>query len=201
MNNLINYTAFEGELLLDLQQGEAKEFLNNLIAQKQKELLIQLLGMPLYLEFENGLAQPVIEQRWLDLRDGASFTAEYRGKEYTLQFGGVTQMLKYFIFYYFQREVSQPQTFAGRVQTHFENSTPVSNVPNMVRIYNKAIDLYGKPYSTDSDILVIIPQNNIITLNVESRLMPSCYNFIYQTEKEATGTYPNWIFTQKKYII
>ena len=196
MDNFLTYTDFSGLIIFDTESESSKAFLNDVIADVQKRILIDLLGYDLYLQFETGLSAGSPDQKWLDLRDGANFSSTYENISYTLHFGGVKQMLKLFTAFYYQVAISNKMTFAGQVQNVFENSKVVNQNINIIKNYNKAIDFYGFAYDNENvEILT-----NVYFESKRQRLLDSCFNFIYTKNESDSTTYTNWIFKPKTYI-
>ena len=110
----------------------------------EKEMLIKLLGYSLYAEFIAGIADPSPAQKWLDLRDGLTYT--YAGK--TVRWNGLKNTDKispiaYYVFckYVVSKQIAQTQTGANLPKQ--ENSTVADNVPKLVNAWNSFLSLYG----------------------------------------------------------
>ena len=198
MTNFLTYTDFTGLFNFDLDSDVTITFLDNIISQAQKKVLIDLLGIDLYNQFETGLAEVTPEQKWLDLRDGAKFEADYNGKTYNLTFSGVKEMLKYYISAVYLKEITKKTTFAGKVSGKFENSQLADATHNIVKYQLKFVELYGLPYDYDSSIVELIGDRIKIECETE-KLKDSCFNFIYSQNEKQKDTYSNWVFTTKKY--
>lgn len=77
---IIDYTYFKGKILLpQVGNAEGLASVNQAIADYEPEFLIKALGYDLWKAFMQGLQEVVIEQKWLDLLNGA----EYVHKGYT----------------------------------------------------------------------------------------------------------------------
>lgn len=74
--SLIDESYFTGSLTIpQLGQGAVIDNLDNFIQVHEPLFLQAALGYALWEDFVNGLMAPVIDQKWLDLRDGARFVA------------------------------------------------------------------------------------------------------------------------------
>jgi len=72
--SLIDSSYFVGPLTIaQIGQPAVNNNLNLFISRLEVKFLREALGYQLYLDFIDGLSQPIIEQRWLDLRDGVDF--------------------------------------------------------------------------------------------------------------------------------
>jgi len=199
MENFLTYEDFTGIIIFDTESNPTRELLNEIISQKQKDLLINLLGYDLYLQFETALDEVSPVQKWLDLRDGVDFSSEYCNKTYTLHFDGVKEMLKYYIAFYYLQEITNRMTFAGQVKSNNENSNVINQEIKLTKLHNKAIDLYGFAYKYDIDIVQFTVPILKLTDEIE-RVKNTCFNFLYTKNETSETTYPNWIFSPKKYI-
>lgn len=73
---LIDKTYFKGSIsLAQLGQADVVNNLNVFINQHEPLLLQACLGYELWEDFVAGLSEPIIDQKWLDIRDGATFQA------------------------------------------------------------------------------------------------------------------------------
>jgi len=195
MNNLLTYLDFNGLIIFDTESESSKEFLNDIISQVQKKVLVELLGYDLYLQFETGLNETTILDKWTNLRDGTDFIIEYNNEDYTLHFDGVKEMLKYFIAYNYQIAIANRMTFAGQVKSDFENSSVINQNYNLVKLHNKAVDLFGFAFDNEN-----VNYTKTVKLCNDKILDNSCFNFIYAQNLSDNTTYPKWIFNPKQYI-
>ena len=87
--NLLDIDNFKGRYVLPIYPETENQF-NELIAEIQKRVLIDLMGFPIYNEFDAGLQILPTEQKWLNLRDGVNYTncngnlTEWQGLDYML---------------------------------------------------------------------------------------------------------------------
>lgn len=79
--SLITPSYFYGDIeIAQLNQQAVADAVQSAIDRYEAEYLEALLGYEMYQQFINGLAAPVVEQKWLDLRDGVTFT--YNSRQY-----------------------------------------------------------------------------------------------------------------------
>lgn len=112
--------------------------INALIEQHEPEILRRSLGADLYDALVVGLAEPSPEQRWLDLRDGVSYTDTYNRKHY---FGGVKKISICETYYWYQRNNATQTTNVGEVSNKTENSVRETPAQKMVTADNKRAEL------------------------------------------------------------
>ena len=73
--SLIDSTYFIGSLTIpQLGQPAVVDALNDFIQFQEPLFLQAALGYDLWEDFTNGLNEAIIDQKWLDLRDGVKFT-------------------------------------------------------------------------------------------------------------------------------
>lgn len=72
---LIDTSYFQAELSIgQITSPAVAESMNLFIEKYEEEFLMKLLGYPLYKAFINGLAVDPVDQRWLDVLNGAEYT-------------------------------------------------------------------------------------------------------------------------------
>jgi len=212
---LIDDTYFKGDISLSQNiYGTINDFLNNY----EDMILDKLLGYDLKKNFLDGLEIVSPLQKWLDLRDGKTYTVTDRdNRTVNVKWNGLINaekksLLSYFIYYYYSIENQSFQSQTGDIIMMNENSniTPISQINGkLIRAYNRGCELYGKNLS------IMTGRNAIIrskrwqqTLNLEQLqidyyqeiLKGTAYNFIYFANEDVADTYPNWNFTEIKKI-
>lgn len=180
---MINETYF----VMDISLPDKKSDWDVIIARYEKEILIKLLGYPLYSEFISGLAEETPLQKWLDLRNGADFSFEYKGKTISTHWNGLINdekisLLAYYVYYKYRYNTIINTTSIGDVVGKSENSEKVSDVPKLVYAWNEMVSLYGHTLDSFSN-------DNKTYYNSD----PSAYNFLLAKE------YENWEFTRLDY--
>lgn len=215
MANLLADTDFVGELFIDFTNPTLKsDFNTNYLPRIEKKYLEYLLGHSLYSAFIEGLnvTSPAIpDQKWIDLRDGANFTVEINSKNVTLHFEGVKELLKYFTWSAYQKDLQVKYTSSGAKINSSDNTVNSLDFQKTFDIYNKAVSKYGNNVIGFSDGADNIEFNeNYQNLNrgllvfqrYEQEIRtPSAYNFIFHKEKETPGTYSDWFFTPLFYAL
>lgn len=99
----------------------------------QEEILLSLLGKSLYTSFMEGLDTDYPDQKWLDLRDGASY--EYAGKNY--DWVGMNKMLVPYIFSEWLLGTFDTNSGIGVVVAKGENSKVINPGNRIARAWNK----------------------------------------------------------------
>lgn len=189
MANLITYTAFTGEINIPCSAIDTQTLLTEYITDYQEEILIDLLGYPLYKLFIAGLEEQNPAQKWLDLRDGAEFSFDFNGKTVTCKFAGVSKIVAYYIYLKFRNENESFFSGQNQVKSDSENSIPADFTEVIVPKFNKMVQLYGRiprcyymPFSPDAN-----------TSHFDS--FPSAFNFLLANISD----YPDWLFTPIAY--
>ena len=212
MTNLIDKTYFVADLLIPniATETDVSDLMDLYIARYQKKILVDLLGQDLYLAFETGLAATSPEQKWLDLRDGKTYTIEYDGADYSIHWNGLVNddkesLLAYFTYFYFVREKHVQLTGVGSSVINQENATPVLPNSKIIEAYNKGVDLYGQNAiltTLRADALILVGDTipRILPISLEDKTKANAFNFITAMNDEDEDTYPNWIFKNKKFI-
>lgn len=159
-------------------QEESSDF-SNFIEVKETELLINLLGYELYLEFKEALeGSGDIEDKWTELRDGADYT--YNEKLY--RYGGLVDLLRPAIFSLWMNEGIYKFTNSGWLTNNpaLANnagpvSTPVDQEDFRIKNWNEYVRKAGVE-GTDPKYLTD---------------KPSFYGFMKANEED----YEEWVFT------
>ncbi|GIV35398.1 MAG: hypothetical protein KatS3mg031_2933 [Chitinophagales bacterium] len=110
--------------------------LNDLMIVKQDEVLNKIFGVDFTQAFYTGLQAPSPEQRWLDLRDGKTFTLYSK----TVVYPGIKSVIVPYVFAKYVREMTANFTGIGTVRPDAENATVISAAHVEVKAYNEAVD-------------------------------------------------------------
>jgi len=159
------------------------------ITRYEKEILVKLLGYELWKEFNDAIeAGDPIDQKWLDLRDGADFQLEYNGKTYNLHWNGLdnaekVSILSYYVYFKFRENTNVITTGIGDQKGKGENSVSVDDYPKMVNAWNEMVNLYGH---IPKEYHGFWSMDNLRVYNS----MPSAYNFLFANK----DTYSDWLF-------
>lgn len=155
--SLVDRTYFVRDINLP---SSAFSDLDSYIETYEKEMLVSLLGYDLYTEFMAALAAEadaitddegnvitpavIADQKWLDLRDGKTYT--YAGR--SVRWNGLINSDKvspiaYYVFckYVVAKQVTQSNTGANIPKQ--ENSVIADNTHKVVSAWNSFIKLYG----------------------------------------------------------
>ena len=114
----IDSTYFTGEIFIPNASSDTK--LTAAITQYEKEILMKLLGYPLYkaLQADLVLGEPQT-QKYIDLVDGKEFTHTFDGVEYTLKWEGLRNsgklsLIDYYVYHeYVRRDITRMYEGAG----------------------------------------------------------------------------------------
>ncbi|MCP4987258.1 MAG: hypothetical protein GY928_14765 [Colwellia sp.] len=134
---LINDTYFlTGLKAIPNLRGSVLSSLDTYMSIYEPEYLDAVLGIDLKNDFEAGLLEPVIDSKWLALRDGSEF--EYQGIKY--KWVGFNNTLKespiaYYVFWKFMSDKNFLFTGAGVVISDSENSNRVSPINHLVTVW------------------------------------------------------------------
>jgi len=123
----------------DLPNLEGNATFLDFVEREEKLLLINLLGISLYREFVDGLLDVVIEQRWLDLRDGA----DYFNFSKSYAWVGMETMLTPYIYFKWLEYGVDHTTGVGVVVANTENSIVNSPVYKLDRAWREFINYVG----------------------------------------------------------
>jgi hypothetical protein len=188
--SLIDESYFVGDIALPNLEEIINTFKDN-IERYEKEVLIDLLGRPLYNDFMAGLAAPTVEQKWIDLRDGADFTFEWCGHTVNEHWNGLinddkVSVISYYIYYKHRYENLSTTTSINDVQGLPENATKVNDVRKMAYAWKQMLELYGELPCTWRF-------NKYDSTYWHYTDKPSAYNFLLANKDD----YSNWLFEGK----
>ncbi len=197
---IIDNSYFRGELNLpQVGNNILKGDVDRSIDFYEANVLRSLLGYDLYTLFIAGLEADTPDQRWLDLRDGASFTFSVGGRTYTRQWEGLANtrkvsLIAYYVYYHYRNEVETPISNTGQARAVKENSQWVDYKPFIIKAYNKGVDLYGQIPTRLRPILRRGEYYNYFAdVNNYQHWdsLPSAYNYLLANK----DTYLEWEFT------
>ena len=185
----IDSTYFVGEL--NIPNASVEPSLTQAIAQYEKEILIQLLGYPLYalLIADCTLYVPAT-QKYIDLVNGADFTHPYDDTTHHwngLKNTDLQSLIAYYVFYkYVERDVTRLYPAGVGASKESDGWARASAVNKLCAAWDRMRELYGK-----------LPGN--CKMYYTSPFVPSCafnsdpsaYNFLLANIDD----YPDWKFT------
>ncbi len=154
-----------------------REDLTPYITQYEKEVLINLLGYPLYKDF---IANPG-NDRWVNLIIGKEYEVDYLSGTTTVKWNGLVNTEKlsfiaYYIYYFYMKFHVSNTSRTGESISEKENAKSISPSDKMVPAWNNYVELYG----CISDLII----------------NPTAYNFLKKFEDD----YDGWLFTPTKKI-
>lgn len=118
------------------------------VNEHEADVLKSLMGIVFYTAFVEGLAEPSPEQRWLDLRDGATY--ELKGRTY--EWPGMKKMLKPFIYKSWLSDTWDNDTGIGVVQSKAENAQKVSPSKRIWNAYAAYQAIAGGPCAQENTL-------------------------------------------------
>jgi len=116
--------------------------LNRLIDEKQKDYLEKMMGRELYLAFETGLSTDPVPDRFIAIRDGASYTG-LDGLPYQwigLKNAEKISPLADYIYYWWLRSAQVQTTPMGQVKTKNQNAAASPAVIQEAAVWNEMIE-------------------------------------------------------------
>lgn len=137
---LTDITYFEQRLIVvpNLNREEIEGQLNDYINLHEPDYREKTLGYQLNKEFQAGLEEVTIDEKWANLRDGAEYL-DSCGK--TQKWKGFNNSLKespiaYYIYFNLVREDNNPLSSTGVIFTNNENSSRITPLFKTVDAYN-----------------------------------------------------------------
>jgi hypothetical protein len=113
----------------------SNQLLNDIITDKQKDILLSILGNIEYYNFEQDFSAGVpTSQKWLDFLNGADYTVN----SVVYPFAGIKPVLVKFIYYHWQRETVSILGESGELYSNTNRLLKVVPRNKMVSAYNKA---------------------------------------------------------------
>ena len=189
--SLIDKSYFTGAITVaNTNIPEIEGALDAEIVTYEKEILKSLLSVVLYDAFIAGIAVGSPAQKWLDLRDGADFTQDYKGTTITLHWNGLinSDKLSLIAYYVYVKYWQNRQTFTtdvGEIDPRAENASKWNTIDKIVYAWREMRQLYGvTPKGFDKYL-----DNTHIVYND----LPSAYNFILANVND----YDDWFFEPK----
>lgn len=133
--------AIDGDkyLIPNITSVESEVDYENWIDETEEEILRLILGDVLYDQFIIGIGEPVIDQKWIDLRDGAYYT--YESKQYLWK--GLKLLLKPYIHSEWVLINHKNLAEIGVTAPQLENGEMISPSKIIVDSYNAFIKILG----------------------------------------------------------
>lgn len=195
MANFVLLTDFVGEISIS-QSRYGNDKLNSIITTVEAKILTDLLGDDLYLKLKADLVNNIPQTtKYLNLVNGVTYSVKNIDNiDVNVDYKGIKQMLRYFIYAELIRLQETDNTEVGEVEAKQQNSTRAKKAQLNTLIsnaYNNGVKLYGKDIE---DFTVSIKMhNNEYFYNLVKN---NCFNFLYKNITD----YPTWQFTPKDYM-
>jgi hypothetical protein len=190
--SLIDTTYFVGDINVPLSSNtDLNTAFTESITRYENAILKRLLGYDLWKEFIDGIAEDEVEQKWIDLRDGAEFTFDFYGNTVSTKWNGLINsdkisLIAYYVYCKHRLANDTHYTGIGEVKSKGENSNAVSSLSKQVWAFNSMVALYGHVPLKVMDVYNFLTCDSYQHFNRE----PSAYNFLLANK----DTYSNWIF-------
>lgn len=186
MANIIDTSFFVGDIEIpNVAQAPIRAKLENSIKLYEKEVLISLLGYPMWKDLQANIASP--SGIWDKLINGEEFSFTFNGETITTYWEGLKglekkSLIAYYVYFMHRRKEASYMAGVGtEVKADTENSTMDDLHTKLVYVWNEFIKMYGDVCG-DMDGFVSNPQHE----NME----PSAYNYILAKAADFT----NWKF-------
>lgn len=145
MLHTIDY--YKGALQIPNLDKDTTAFENNYMAVYEKEILIKLLGYPLYKEMIDNYNTSV-DDKWKHLVEGADFIVTIGGTDYTMHWNGLINtekisLISYYVWYNYTQQNYQQLTGLGVGSQTPENATVIHPNEKLVWSWNESRKLAG----------------------------------------------------------
>lgn len=196
MDNLITKTDFKGLIALaGMSQGYNSSSLDEYITLYQEKILKLLLGESLYNLLDDNYTQGNSD-KWDKLVNGDSYVLDRNGKDFTIEYKGVKDMLAFFVYYYYKSELARQSTTTGETVSQNQNSKVSGLDTKIIKSYNFGIDLYGETKNYEDVEYVHVGDFPFFLTNTPTDIYKATsFNYITYQNGLDEDTYPNWIFT------
>lgn len=152
MANLIDTSYFINDIeVTNVAQAEVAVDLTASIVQYEKEVLIKLLGYPLYAELV--AAPEVVGDKYYKLINGETFEFTLNGETISVYWEGLKgfnkkSLIAYYTYFMHRRKRASYMAGVGtEVKAASENSEEASLADKLIYIWNEFVDMYGDTYS------------------------------------------------------
>lgn len=193
MASLIDETYFVNDITIpNPASTDVANKITGAITKYEKEILIKLLGYPLYKLL---IANPTVEP-YKSLIEGADFSFELNGRTINEHWNGLTNtdlvsLISYFVYYNIINNTTSKTVGIGEILSMSENGERISPISKMVNAWNNMVDLYGL---IEPEVVRYSGFNkNDNTSYVHQDDMPSAFNYLLAH----IDVFETWIFTPK----
>lgn len=143
MASIVQIADFKGEINITQSKFSTTD-IQDFIDRYEELVLKDLLGDDLYLKFKNDGYDSPTRQRYIDLLNGVVY-ADSNNSDYNVDFKGMKDMLRFFVFYYYLINQPYQNTMIGTVKGVSRNAeNPARDIVNSLAFsrYNKGVELY-----------------------------------------------------------
>lgn len=159
---LIDSSNFVGTINIpNTNREEISQRLDMFIDQYEPKLLRDLFGYELSKAFTAGIADydsdgsnPTIDQRWLDLIEGA----EYERSGRTYKYEGLPDIDARYVYWHWMEDQHTQTVGLGEVKAKAENAEQANPAVKMVRAWNDMVDMIWNLYYFMKDKTDIYPE-------------------------------------------
>lgn len=141
--SLIDQSYFQAELAIaNLGSNSNSANIELFIKKYEKEVLIKLLGLKTYVDFDAASKLIPIPQPWLDLVEGENYTYDGKLREWVGFVNDEKQsIIANYVYFHWNQNLAYQSVGIGTVQQKAENANVVSPVQKMVRSWNEMIEM------------------------------------------------------------
>jgi len=163
--------------------------IDEIISQYQKEILVSILGIIEYTNFENDFVAGVpVTQKWLDFLNGKSYDLiSDNGNTITVNYKGVKPILIKMLYYFVMRGLHTVAANSTEIKFNNENAKTELPAQKMIMSWKQGLDLIG--YDCKYLFEQYEPPSAISDFE---KYKPTAYNFLYQTYKT---DFPDWNYS------
>lgn len=191
------------------------QLLDDTITQHQEIVLRDLLGEAEFAKFTTDYTGDDLDwtsQEWIDFVVGVDYVvSNVASVPITIEWSGIKDVLKYFVYAEWLRQIGRYQTKTGNFASTVENANPVSRQAEYVNTYNIGIDRYGEDWTGKfrtfnyelycSDHYFTRSYYNRIeryglntSLFDSVKLKNTAYNFFYWYQQRDSSKFADWLF-------
>lgn len=135
---IVTITDFKDDIALpQASQQAVQENVNRHIAKYEQEFLEQVLGYEMATAFTAGLLLDPIPVKWLELRNGATFT----DNTVVYKWPGIKTPIACYVYYHIRRDDAINTTPSGDTTGKAENAKVISSARKMLEAWNKMVKL------------------------------------------------------------
>ena len=194
MANLIDTTYFIEEIEIpNANQDEIEEDVTGSITQYEREVLVSLLGYPLYKLLRDSAFVDGDASIWDKLVNGDDFSFTLNSQTVELRWDGLRgfekkSLIAYYVYYMHRRKRASYHAGTGiEVEAASDNAAPASVYHKMVEVWNEFVNMYGDP-TDDYGYVIDIPAE--LDNYTHHNNLASAYNYLLAKKAD----FPTWKF-------